>query len=117
MAELGSLQFAGYHGTSIGNARNIEQSGFRQDTGTICFAPMDNIFFAQSHGRRRAQELGDATFGVVLANFPPHPLELGLSGDQINVPAARVGDIVVRKVLEFETLSSGLIVPSTENPC
>lgn len=111
MAKLGELQFIGYHGTSISNARNIEQYGFTSDGQPICFAPFDNIGFAQNHGRRRAEELGDSEYGVVLANFPPHPLEFGLGGDQINVAAADAGKIIVRNVLVFETRPSGLIAP------
>ena len=113
MAELGKLQFAGYHGTSIGNARVIEQNGFRGDSGPICFAPLDNLGFAQVHGRRRAEELGDSEYGIVMASFPSRKLEFGMGGDQINVPAAEVGSIVVRNVLVFQTRPSGLMAPRT----
>lgn len=115
MANLGEIQFVGYHGTSISKARIIEQDGFVSDGQPICFAPFDNIGFAQDHGRRRAQELGDSEYGVVLANFPPHRLEFGLGGDQINVAAADAGRIVVQNVLVFETRPSGLVAPTASS--
>jgi hypothetical protein len=111
MAEVGELQFAGYHGTTIANARGIEQNGFQGDSGPICFAPLDNLGFAQGHGRRRAEERGDGQYGVVMASFPSRKLESRLGGDQINVPAADVGRIVVRNALVFETRPSGLMAP------
>ena len=111
MAQVGEIQLIGYHGTSIASARSIEQDGFRSDGQAICFAPFDNIGFAQQHGRRKAEELGDSEYGVVLASFPPHKLEFGLGGDQINVAAADAGSIIVRNVLVFDARPSGLIAP------
>ena len=108
------LHFAGYHGTSISNAKVIEEKGFQTSGSPICFAPMDNLFFALNHGQRRSQENGDSQYGVVQASFPAQRLEFGLGGDQINVPASLVGEITVRAVLVFDALPSGLLAPRTD---
>jgi hypothetical protein len=108
---MSELHFAGYHGTSADNARSIEQDGFRDSGVPICFAPIDDLHFAMSHGRRRAEEFDDSQYGVVLATFPPQELKLGLRGYQIEVPREGIGRIVIRKVMIFEALPSGLQVP------
>ena len=97
-ADLDKFHFAGYHGTSVGNARQIEQDGFTDTNGDVFFAPMDNLYFAMQHGRRRASEYGDPQFAVVQATFPARKLEFGLQGDQIRIPREEVGAIVVRAV-------------------
>lgn len=74
---------------------------------------MDNLFFAMRHGQHRAEEGGDTQFGVVQASFPPRKLEFGMGGDQINIPAAQVGEITVRTVLVFDTHPNGLLAPQT----
>lgn len=103
--------YAGYHGTTLSNAVTIKREGFKNNGYPVCFAPINNLEFAQRHGNRHAEEIGDTQYGVVLANFPSRRIEFGIEGDQINVPIEDIGRIVVRDVLVFETIPSGLIVP------
>jgi hypothetical protein len=101
----------GYHGTTISTARTIEAEGFKDTgNGVVCFAPLDNLPFAQRHGQRRAEEYGDQSYGVVQATFPARELEFGLGGDQINICGEDISKIAVVAILEFDTLPSGLTV-------
>lgn len=109
---MSDILFAGYHGTSISNARSIERDDFQNNGNPIYFALMDNLNFAMQHGQRRAGEYNDSQYGVVLANFPPQELKLGLQGDQLEVPPEDIGRIIVRNVLVFETHPSGLQIPT-----
>lgn len=102
--------FAGYHGTSIYAARTIERDGFLNMGEPICFAPLNNLFFAMRHGRERARENGDSQYAVILANFPGQELSQGVDA-QIEVPPEDIGNIAVRNVMLFETRPSGLQVP------
>lgn len=108
ITESSKWQFAGYHGTSFDRAELIAEQGFKADgKNPVCFAPMDDLGFAQQHGRRRALEYGDTKYGVVMASFPPQELIFGMGGDQIDVPPAQVGNIAVRRTLMYEMLPDG----------
>ena len=98
------FHFAGFHGTSVANAKRIEEAGFTDTNGDVFFAPMDNMGFAMTHGRRRATEYGDAQYAVVTATFPARGLEFGLGGDQIRVPREQIGSIAVQAVAYFDVL-------------
>ena len=108
MARFEDLHFWGYHGTSIENARRILDMGFSFYNDDVFFAPSDNLSFAKSHGKRRAVEHADSSFGVVQALFPGHELELGLDGDQIHIPREEVERIKVIGFMAYN-LSGGLI--------
>ncbi len=103
--------FSGYHGTSVRKATLIVEEGFAEGNGPVCFALMDNLTFAQSHGVRRAEEEGDESFGVIVATFPTRRVELGMHGDQVVVPELEVGRISVSFMMEFEILENGLSTP------
>lgn len=108
ITESNPKQFAGYHGTSFDRAELIAEEGFNDDgKNPVCFAPMNDLGFAQRHGRERARQYGDTKYGVVMASFPPQELIFGMGGDQIDVPAAQVGRISVVRTLMYEMLPDG----------
>lgn len=105
----------GYHGTDLRSAERIAVEGFLEINGDIFFAPLDNLTFAQSHGERRAREIGDAEYGVVQAMFPAKRLELGMHGDQIQIPASEIGRITVVALRIYSTEQARLILTKTRD--
>lgn len=90
-----AIHNGGYHGTDIRSAERIIEEGFRAENGDIFFAPLNNLWFAQTHGIRRARNAGDRHYGVVQAMFPGKKLEFGMGGDQIRIPTEELGRITI----------------------
>lgn len=104
------IHIGGYHGTDLSSAERIATEGFQETNGDVFFAPLDNLSFAQSHGQRRAEDLGDAEYGVLQAMFLGKQLELGMGGDQIKIPACEVNRITIVALRAYSLKQARLIL-------
>ena len=105
-----NIHIGGYHGTDFRSAERIAEEGFRDGNGDVFLAPLDNLSFAQTHGARRAREVGDQYYGVVQAMFPGKKLEFGLGGEQIRIPTDEVGRIIVVGLRVYDLEQSKLML-------
>lgn len=107
---LDRLHMGGYHGTDVQSAERIVEVGFQRNGGDVYFAPLDNIYFAQTHGERRARDRGESQYAIIQAMFPGKKLEFGMGGDQIRVPVAEIGRISVVGLRIYDLEQARLIL-------
>ena len=107
----------GYHGTSRSEAEKIAEEGFKDTLNHdyIFFAQLRNLELAQYHGKRKAKNLNEPTYGVIQATFPARHAEFGYRGSrrrdhQIEIPVSEIGRITIVALRIYNVEEAKLIL-------